>query len=1376
MPVTTRYSAALDRPYEESAVSSPPNGAQSPVSRLSATSPNGSISSHCRTNSTDSLDDSQSSDSASGHSRQVSNDSTNTDANNSYLPTRIIKSSVKPAHNPMQFVKIGTCSLYKKAEEQLKKADEVKKKKTPKQDEEEWQSNLDNWKSKRRQIAQKTVERVEETKKFEEEHLLENRPRRKSKTFNEMMEERSKRGLGRKLSYYSDEWDDTDPLANNQFKSNGWEDTENQKHNASLDSTGSDQVFQDDDDASSFERAAGTELIIEVILPTSDQRDFGFLTKCQARGMIFVETITERGPADNGGLKQGDEILAINGESVRSRSHSDIIFAIKQAVYTRRLELIIYRYDNPDEIILTTDPKGVSSPGSKKQSRMEERRAVFSRESSFERESTPERKFSREKSPKVDVVKRRSLFENPSNGKNDFQQHRRSLDSSSALKQRIASFENLDNIDKQQAKKKILGTTKDSAFKEKLKSFETATVQSERRASYDHSKNFRQRLTSFENTENEEKPMERKASTDKGLLKGKLSHFEKEEPIVKQEHSRSCDLLDLDYNDYPDSGKVKHAPPPVPVKPKLTAGKEEEMISCQLNGVNEKTLPPVADSEALEIIQSSPEPNIIENGIIEVPSVIPSVEPLQKDKQEMNTNNELVSDLTEVDATNELIDDSESFLSEASSLDKQPVTEEIEKNVVAPSDLSDTNDIQDISPLIVNEELKIDGQFEELKGVNYYTSTPVENEIKHEEMNPEPLNPKEEPVDSPVEMQTIEDQIINPPEKEEQIPNVNISVEQQLDQLDFSTLGEEVIVIDDFDFDAPPKILEPPKEKPPPPPVEMEPVNDGSSNTYMASKLKRVESTKRIRKEIWRRRSDFLGIESEQYVDAVPNDVLPSPDVSSLLQPEKMFECQQIEVETSKKNVTEIDRPDSCIEPCQSAHLPEEDEIARKEREIIENLEREEQQKNQHIKAHPLVEAHVPESEDDRIHRLEEERRRMEEERHLREEERIRFEEEKKLREKEEQLRCQEELLRLEREKLRCEQEELMREREEYQRQIQHYQAFQPLLNAATVNGTVLPKQGADPPVSIQPSSFIKSDAKPPAPPPGNKSQSISHELRERDEALRISRRPGLESQAFFNSESNPSSGDVPSDYRPQQMSKQTLYALSAPPKAKIVEGEQWLARRKPENAPTAYNQHWVYQEAEMRRINEQQDRLRRSHSPGRKELPREVKTVPSQRTSGSSHVSNGIPMSSNEHEKHFTDSVINPRSQNMLHKTASVPMPRHQVPAPERRDFAETIAPPPPPKNYPNSQNIGGSSDSQMLSVSGKKKCSHCGEELGRGAAMIIESLKLFYHIHCFKCCVCHMQLGNGMSGADVRVRNQKLHCHNCYSNDEAGLKFSKV
>ena len=50
----------------------------------------------------------------------------------------------------------------------------------------------------------------------------------------------------------------------------------------------------------------------------------------------------------------------------------------------------------------------------------------------------------------------------------------------------------------------------------------------------------------------------------------------------------------------------------------------------------------------------------------------------------------------------------------------------------------------------------------------------------------------------------------------------------------------------------------------------------------------------------------------------------------------------------------------------------------------------------------------------------------------------------------------------------------------------------------------------------------------------------------------------------------------------------------------------------------------------------------------------------------------------------------------------------------------------------------------------------------------MIIESLRLFYHINCFRCCVCGIALGNGTAGTDVRVRNNNLHCHDCYSNDD--------
>ncbi|PWA18755.1 hypothetical protein CCH79_00005570 [Gambusia affinis] len=66
--------------------------------------------------------------------------------------------------------------------------------------------------------------------------------------------------------------------------------------------------------------------------------------------------------------------------------------------------------------------------------------------------------------------------------------------------------------------------------------------------------------------------------------------------------------------------------------------------------------------------------------------------------------------------------------------------------------------------------------------------------------------------------------------------------------------------------------------------------------------------------------------------------------------------------------------------------------------------------------------------------------------------------------------------------------------------------------------------------------------------------------------------------------------------------------------------------------------------------------------------------------------------------------------------------------------------------------------------SVSGKKLCSSCSQPLGKGAAMIIETLSLYFHIHCFKCGVCKGQLGDTTTGTDVRIRNGLLNCNQCY------------
>ncbi|XP_073898464.1 LIM and calponin homology domains-containing protein 1 isoform X13 [Castor canadensis] len=66
--------------------------------------------------------------------------------------------------------------------------------------------------------------------------------------------------------------------------------------------------------------------------------------------------------------------------------------------------------------------------------------------------------------------------------------------------------------------------------------------------------------------------------------------------------------------------------------------------------------------------------------------------------------------------------------------------------------------------------------------------------------------------------------------------------------------------------------------------------------------------------------------------------------------------------------------------------------------------------------------------------------------------------------------------------------------------------------------------------------------------------------------------------------------------------------------------------------------------------------------------------------------------------------------------------------------------------------------------SISGKKLCSSCRLALGKGAAMIIESLDLYFHIQCFRCGICRGQLGDAVSGTDVRIRNGLLNCNDCY------------
>ena len=111
---------------------------------------------------------------------------------------------------------------------------------------------------------------------------------------------------------------------------------------------------------------------------------------------------------------------------------------------------------------------------------------------------------------------------------------------------------------------------------------------------------------------------------------------------------------------------------------------------------------------------------------------------------------------------------------------------------------------------------------------------------------------------------------------------------------------------------------------------------------------------------------------------------------------------------------------------------------------------------------------------------------------------------------------------------------------------------------------------------------------------------------------------------------------------------------------------------------------------------------------------------------------------------------------------------PSSSIPPPSAGSV-KTASPSPTPRGHPPAAPQPGSQP-RSRSVSGKRVCSYCKNILGKGAAMIIESLGLCYHLHCFKCVSCERDLGGSSSGAEVRIRNNQLYCNDCYLRFKSG------
>ncbi|XP_070169217.1 uncharacterized protein Smash isoform X5 [Polyergus mexicanus] len=732
-------------------------------------------------------------------------------------------------------------------------------------------------------------------------------------------------------------------------------------------------------------------------------------------------------------------------------------------------------------------------------------------------------------------------------------------------------------------------------------------------------------------------------------------------------------------------------------------------------------------------------------------------------------------------------------------------------------------------------------------------------------------------------------------------PNPASPISKQILPLTLS-IDEEIIADQSFLLN-PPTSMEPPKEKPPPPPVD-------DDENPSPEPLKRLNSTRRIKKELRTRRSDFLGIEGQVNDDDLESELTLTkpPDMAAILAEERRIEQlhrRSYDTDSNYEQDSSHER-DSGVElghvedwtkqpvsPDMSQHSrqssepfgasvtsSEEDEITKKEREIMEVLEKEEQWRYGDIREYN---SDLGERLAHKLRELEEEKMQLEREAILRcnedafrkkddntrkqedassheqqqqqhdetakqretqartkeeakeeeakyvgdkrkdaelkmQSEQLRMQneieekerrvvdacrkEELRIRTMESQIREQEnkalvgaglcnnedefpsgEVLRVERELLQLEQEELKRQRNNLayreQKQLrlaeQLQEQWKSLQDVAqnSIKNTQQYKYHT-PTVNYRSSmpnlQFQDLPRRRPPPPPIPLTKPRILDQRQRDVTIRNSRIPSADSipQQVDASIRENASATMLANHAGQQMSRQTLQALSAVPRPRIVQGDQWVQRRKsdvPRGAHDVNYQHWLIQEAEQRRINERNQR-----SPARKSQPHVTGT--------------SVPYNAPTRmdSKPLPDSIIQTLTQRVQNKTQEKPLStRKRSEQVHTQEHLTTVQHQSPQytlqsqktHNPPITSNNGN--QEKMLSVSGKKKCSHCGEELGRGAAMIIESLRLFYHMECFKCCVCHVRLGDGLMGTDVRVRNHKLHCHNCYSSDD-GVKFSCV
>ncbi|KAL0276044.1 UNVERIFIED_CONTAM: hypothetical protein PYX00_003716 [Menopon gallinae] len=1445
--------------------------------------------------------------------RQMSQDGTE------IIPTRMSKvTAPKPASNPLQFIKVGPCDLYKAAQEQIKKVEEIKKVEKVKDDSEDWQSNLDNWKCSRRKRQEHIIERVVEVKKLElEEH---DRNRRRSKTFSEMLEERNSKGGMRKMTILTypedDESNDFSDLgiSNNKQKSdsdfatndqngvdnNECQNTGNGTHCAN-NNRNSHRGLQDDESSTSatisspepeeytYERAIqGYMNFAEAKIKTPIKSKNG-----PAKGMNGDVRISP--PKKETGSKVGEKLCELEQIRLRSKSTNDLNSSSESKQLPRvdinKRRSLFENVDHIDTGAKDRSPKDIPNPTSIKErlsnlEKSNETMVKYNRPSEEVSTSIKDRLSSLERQTSADGSAKKAV-----NG---------DISPQISIKDRLSSLEKMNESNaKPSAAEEIVPPV---SIKERVSSFDAAAASKEApaKAVPERDASFKEKLENFKAGEQlpTEVSPEKEEVKENGFEKAEPNE-EKQTEIVsphletEPEESMKGEIL-ASQGPSGDGNAVTGEASTTDFK-EVTRGdpKGEANNLVPTSGSPLSTNPVQVEESAQEVKTIVTEISLPESPSVSISLSVEKETKLEGDSEDDESHDQFPDLILPIESNKPkqrvrkltpIMTSPKISISPLKAVCELQIIEEAE--VAAAEEVKQAEDSSlpgddlitvSMSPRGLDRIRRKSSEVQDIRSDGNEDSDICHDEQEettvYTDENIDEVLGKDEELESAVdddlgEMKELQNGFVKPEEPQRGPEIVELQMKKTETFLEKSQPivpnYENIIINNQMSPDGiqlygfplvSPSPIEPPKEKPPPPPLDIS--DDEAPELPPKPSLRRLDSTKRIKKEIRKKRSDFLGIDGCNDDSYLEPDmyVTPPPDMMTFLQEERRLEQQLYrqsicsesdsnhETAESRDSGVELDRghvddiwskPDIMSEPHSRQNsetfgntsiTSEEDEILKKEREIIEVLEKEEQWR---YGSKNNGKNDIGEKLAVKLRQLEQEKmqlewERAEEEGRRQAEESARREDEERLKAKEQQLREQEEALRSERERLQKEQERLERCRQNLMKQQQSDQMdvrrvvsphrdLPPTRHSIHEVSLGMPLQDvprhsmqdvSQPPYQSPMSSCYRYSmpdlqqretriSRPPPPiPPAKPQRPMTQEQWERETNIRNSRIPSADNipQQVDASNKLRHGSSVPAhiNHGGQQMTRSTLQALSAAPRSRIISNENWMqAKRKSDPPKSNYNyQHWLIQEAEHRRILEHQQRA--SQPAARRPVQSYHPASPKNYAGTSpSHHTVGLPLTPSGHgqtpqkwmspprsDKPLPDAVIQTltqRVQNRENKTSA--RRRMEVPmAPLQNKMC-----PPNPENYIQ-MNHPAESQERMLSVSGKKKCSHCNEELGRGAAMIIESLRLFYHIDCFKCCVCHIQLGDGLMGTDVRVRNNKLHCHNCYSSDdEASYCFQKI